>query len=145
MSVIITEMTLSDLEKIKDILITDFDDFWNKKVLEEELSSSSSKYIVAKSDNEIVGFAGLKIVLDEADIMNIVTRKSYRRQGIGSLLLKNLIILCETSDVKSINLEVNEKNSNAIDLYKKFDFQKINIRNNYYKNQNAIIMKKYIK
>ena len=56
MSVIITEMKLSDLEKIEDILTTDFDDFWNKKVLEEELSSSSSKYIVAKSDDEIVGF-----------------------------------------------------------------------------------------
>lgn len=142
MSVIITEMTLSDLEKIEDILTTDFDDFWNKKVLEEELSSSSSKYIVAKSDNEIVGFAGLKIVLDEADIMNIVTRKNYRRQGIGSLLLKNLIMLCENSGTKSIALEVNENNSNAIGLYLKFGFQHIGVRKNYYKNENAIIMKK---
>lgn len=142
MSVIITEMKLSDLEKIKDVLTTDFDDFWNKKVLEEELSSSSSKYIVAKNDNEIVGFAGLKIVLDEADIMNIVTRKNYRRQGIGSLLLKNLIMLCENSSTKSIALEVNENNSNAIGLYLKFGFQHIGVRKNYYKNENAIIMKK---
>lgn len=142
MSVIIEEMKLSDLEKIKDILTTDFDDFWNKKVLEEELSSSSSKYIVAKNDNEIVGFAGLKIVLDEADIMNIVTRKNYRRQGIGSLLLKNLIMLCENSSTKSIALEVNENNSNAIGLYLKFGFQHIGVRKNYYKNENAIIMKK---
>lgn len=142
MSVIITEMKLSDLEKIKDVLTTDFDDFWNKKVLEEELSSSSSKYIVAKNDNEIVGFAGLKIVLDEADIMNIVTKKNYRKQGIGSLLLKNLIILCENLGTKTIALEVNENNSNAIGLYLKFGFQHIGVRNNYYKNENAIIMKK---
>lgn len=142
MSVFVTEMKLSDLEKIEDILTTDFDDFWNKKVLKEELSSSSSKYIVAKINDEIVGFAGLKIVLDEVDIMNIVTKKNYRRQGIGSLLLKNLIMLCENSNIKSITLEVNENNSNAIDLYLKFGFQKISIRKNYYKNQNAIIMKK---
>ena len=129
-------------KEIEDILTTDFDDFWNKKVLKEELSSSSSKYIVAKINDEIVGFAGLKIVLDEVDIMNIVTKKNYRRQGIGSLLLKNLIMLCENSNIKSITLEVNENNSNAIDLYLKFGFQKISIRKNYYKNQNAIIMKK---
>ncbi len=142
MSVIITEMKLSDLEKIEDILTTDFDDFWNKKVLEEELSSSSSKYIVAKSDDEIVGFAGLKIVLNEADIMNIVTKKNYRRQGIGCLLLKNLITISKSLNVKSITLEVNENNSNAIDLYTKYNFQKIGVRKNYYKNESAIIMKK---
>lgn len=142
MSIFITKMKLSDLEKIQDILTTDFDDFWNKKVLEEELSSSSSKYIVAKNDNEIVGFAGLKIVLDEADIMNIVTKKNYRKQGIGSLLLKNLIMLCENLGTKTIALEVNENNSNAIGLYLKFGFQHIGVRKNYYKNENAIIMKK---
>lgn len=142
MSVIITEMKLSDLEKIEDILTTDFDDFWNKKVLEEELSSSSSKYIVAKNDNEIVGFAGIKIVLDEVDIMNIVTKKNYRRQGIGCLLLKNLITISKSLNAKSITLEVNENNSNAIDLYTKYNFQKIGVRKNYYKNESAIIMKK---
>lgn len=142
MSVIITEMKLSDLEKIEDILTTDFDDFWNKKVLEEELSSSSSKYIVAKSDDEIIGFAGIKIVLDEVDIMNIVTKKNYRRQGIGCLLLKNLITISKSLNAKSITLEVNENNSNAIDLYTKYNFQKIGVRKNYYKNESAIIMKK---
>lgn len=142
MSVIITEMKLSDLEKIEDILTTDFDDFWNKKVLEEELSSSSSKYIVAKNDNEIVGFAGIKIVLDEVDIMNIVTKKNYRRQGIGCLLLKNLITISKNLNIKSITLEVHENNSNAIDLYTKYNFQKIGVRKNYYKNESAIIMKK---
>lgn len=142
MSVIITEMKLSDLEKIKDILTTDFDDFWNEKVLEEELSSSSSKYIVAKKDNEIVGFAGLKIVLNEVDIMNIVTKKNYRRHGIGSLLLKNLITISKNLNAKSITLEVNENNSNAINLYTKFNFKKIAVRKNYYKNQSAIIMEK---
>lgn len=142
MSVIITEMKLSDLEKIKDILTTDFDDFWNEKVLEEELSSSSSKYIVAKKDNKIVGFAGLKIVLDEVDIMNIVTKKNYRRHGIGSLLLKNLITISKNLNAKSITLEVNENNSNAINLYTKFNFKKIAVRKNYYKNQSAIIMEK---
>lgn len=142
MDIKILEMTLSDLNNIKDILITEFDDFWNETILKEELDNSSSKYIVAKSKNEIVGFAGLKIIFDEADIMNIVTKKSYRNQGIGSLLLENLIILSNKLNLNSINLEVNEENTEAIHLYKKFGFRELGSRKNYYKNKDAIIMKK---
>ena len=88
----ITEMSLFDLENIKDILISDFDDFWNYNILKSELESSNSKYIIAKSnDGEIIGFAGIKIILDSADIMNIVVKKSWRKQGVGNLLLSNLI------------------------------------------------------
>ena len=73
----ITEMSLFDLENIKDILISDFDDFWNYNILKSELESSNSKYIIAKTnDGEIIGFAGIKIILDNADIMNIVVKKS---------------------------------------------------------------------
>ena len=74
--------------------------------------------------------------------MNIVTKKNYRRQGIGCLLLKNLITISKSLNAKSITLEVNENNSNAINLYTKFNFQKIGVRKNYYKNESAIIMKK---
>ena len=52
-------MTLKDYEDIKDILIDEFDDFWRPSILESELKSENSKYIVAKENGEIVGFAGL--------------------------------------------------------------------------------------
>ena len=58
-----------------------FDDFWNYNILKDELLAENSKYIIALSNNEIVGFAGIKILLDEADIMNIVTKKIYKKQG----------------------------------------------------------------
>ena len=43
----IQEMTSEDLENIKDILISDFDDFWNYNILKEELECLNSKYIIA--------------------------------------------------------------------------------------------------
>ena len=46
---------------------------------------NNSKYLVAKINNEIVGFAGIKIILDSADIMNIVTKKTFRNKGIRNL------------------------------------------------------------
>ena len=45
----IAKMTISDLDSIKDILSSDFDDFWNYNILKEELESETSNYIVANS------------------------------------------------------------------------------------------------
>ena len=136
------KMSLNDLESIKEILVSDFDDFWNYSILKDELSSTNSYYLVAKSDNEILGFAGIKYVLNDADIMNIVVKKSKRKSGIGSLLLKNIIELCKKLNVSTLFLEVNEKNLPAISLYKKFGFEEVGFRKNYYKENNAIVMKK---
>ena len=147
MNIKIDRMNLDDLESIKDTLILEFDDFWNYNILKDELESKNSKYIVVKdieSNDEIIGFAGIKILVDEADIMNIVVKKSYRNKGIGSLLLGNLILLCNELNLKSLSLEVNEKNIPAINLYKKFGFKNISIRKNYYKDENGIIMKKVL-
>lgn len=136
----ISNMTLNDLNDIKDILTSDFDDFWTYSILESELKSSNSYYLVAKDNKKIVGFAGIKISLPDSDIMNIVVNKNYRHLKIGSYLLKNLIILANSLNVSSIFLEVNESNFPAISLYKKFNFKEIGFRKNYYKNNNAIIM-----
>ena len=138
----IYKMSLTDLESIKEILVSDFDDFWNYSILKDELSNANSYYLVAKLDNEILGFAGIKYVLNDADIMNIVVKKSKRKSGIGSLLLKNIIELCKKLNVSTLFLEVNEKNLPAISLYKKFGFEEVGFRKNYYKENNAIVMKK---
>ena len=137
----ITKMTLEDLNNIKDSLISDFDDFWNYSVFKSELESDSSHYLVVKDNSKIIGFAGIKVILPDADIMNIVVKKDFRNQGIGSLLLKELINLSKSLNIKNLFLEVNEKNTPAISLYNKFGFKKISIRKNYYKNNNAIVMR----
>ena len=118
----ISPMTLSDLDSISDILVSDFDDFWSYSIFKSELENENSKYIVAKDQNNIVGFAGIWIAIDEAHITNIVWRKNFRNKGIGSLLLKELINLCITLNLNSITLEVNSNNLPAINLYEKFRF-----------------------
>lgn len=145
MDIEIDKMTVKDLECIKDILISDFDDFWNYNILKDELKSENSKYIRAKFNSEIVGFVGIKILFDEADIMNIVVKKDYRNKGIGTILLENLVSLSKKLCLNSLSLEVNEENIPAINLYKKLGFKNIGIRKNYYNEKNGIIMKKNLK
>ena len=137
----IKEMTVSDLDLIADYLYEDFDDFWNYNVFKSELENKNSKYIVAKENDSILGFAGIWIAVDVAHITNIVVKKDLRKKGIGSLLLQELIKMCEELKMQEITLEVNEHNSNAIGLYKKFGFEQVGLRKKYYRNQdNAIIM-----
>ncbi|MBO5348926.1 MAG: ribosomal protein S18-alanine N-acetyltransferase [Clostridia bacterium] len=144
-SVSISPMTHEDLLYLEKNLITDFDDFWNFSILAQEFSNDNTTYIVAKQNEQIVGFAGILTIIDEANIMNIVTKKDKRHLGIGSLLLKNLINISMQKNLKSITLEVNEHNIHAIKLYEKFNFNKIGIRKKYYNNtDSAIIMTLYI-
>ena len=140
----LSKMSIEDLKSIKNVLASEFDNFWSYDVLEEELECDNSYVIVAKvGENTIVGFAGLKVILDEADIMNIVVKKDFRHNGIGSVLLENLINYSKDLNLKIITLEVNENNLSAIRLYDKFSFDKLGIRKNYYDGKSdAIIMSK---
>ncbi len=137
-------MTLKDYENIKDILIDEFDDFWKPSILESELKSENSKYIVAKENGEIVGFAGLWFSPIDAEITNIVTKKTERKRGIGTLLLGKLIEMAKEEKKDNISLEVNENNVAAGILYESAGFEVVGIRKNYYNGEdNAIIMTKY--
>ena len=137
----ISEMNLLDLENIKDCLLTDFDNFWSYNILKQELENGKSKYFVAKQENEIVGFAGILLIIDQVNIMNIVVKKDKRNFGIGSLLLEEIIRYSKIHNATSITLEVNEKNIPAIKLYKKYGFKQVGLRRKYFNNEdNAILM-----
>ena len=133
-------MNIDDLTIIKNNLLKDFDNFWTFDVLKNELECKNSLYFVAKLNNEILGFAGIKIILDECELMNIVTKKAYRKNGIGNLLLNLIINKSKELKLTKINLEVSNTNITAINLYKKAGFIKVGLRNKYYNNENSAIL-----
>lgn len=140
-SIAILEMGYIDLEKIK----LDYDMFpnlWKYKVLEEDYQNS--KYFIIKQNEEIYGFIGIRIVFEEMEIINIVTRKDKREQGIASNLLSYILQYANSNNIERINLEVNEKNIKAKNLYKSFGFEEVGKRNKYYNGEDAILMTAYI-
>lgn len=141
----IVKMQYDDLLQIKDILQTDFDDFWNFNVFLSELNNENSTYFVVKSDaQEIIAFAGVWNDGFDRHVTNIVTKKNKRKLGIASKLLKQLIEYSKENKSNSLTLEVNENNIPAIMLYKKYNFKEVGIRKHYYsQNENAIIMTIY--
>ena len=143
----IKQMTLKDLEEIKDILQTEFDDLWNYNVLKGEIENPNSKYIIAIINNQIVGFAGIWKAVDDIHVTNIVTKKDFRNQGIANKMLQELIMLAKQEEgINELTLEVNANNIIAKKLYEKFDFKVVGLRKKYYNNlEDAIIMTKKIK
>ena len=104
----------------------------------ENLNPNETIYIY-KENNNIKGFIHTQNGLDIIDLLNIIVKPEYQNQEIGSVLLKYII---DNKQDKKIMLEVRSKNINAIKLYQKYDFKIINIRKNYYKDDDAIIMER---
>ena len=133
---IVTEMAITD----KEFIIDNYDKFsssWDIKAFKSD--ADDSKYFVSKIDTEVFGYISYRVVLDEVEIMNVVTREDARNMGIASSLLSYLI---RNVDASKYNLEVNENNKVAIKIYKKFGFMEVGERKNYYNNgkENAILM-----
>ena len=104
----------------------------------ENLNPNETIYLY-KENNINKGFIHIQNGLDIIDLLNIIVKPEFQNQGIGSILLKYII---DNKEDKKIMLEVRSKNINAIKLYQKYDFKIINIRKNYYKDDDAIIMER---
>ncbi len=143
-NITIRKMNLLDLQNISKSLQTDFDNFWNLDILKEELQCSNSLYFVSidESTNNILGFVGIKTIFNEADLMNIVIRKSSRNCGIATKLLNHVISEAKLLGITVIHLEVESNNYPAIKLYEKFGFKKVGTRKKYYGENDAILMDK---
>ncbi len=117
---------------------------WTLDSITNELNNPLAKYIIAEDleTNEVIGFVGIWIIAGEGDITNIAVNPNYRKHGVASNLLLNLLDICKSLNCNDITLEVRESNIPAQNLYKKFDFKEEGIRKGYYSDngENAIIM-----
>lgn len=97
---------------------------------------------VPKPSQYVVAFAGLWLMAGETHIINIAVRQSYRRKGIGELLLISLIDLAGELNSFLLTLEVRASNSAAQSLYHKYGFGKKGLRRGYYSDdkEDAVIM-----
>ena len=76
------------------------------------------------------------------DINNIVVSEKYRNKGIATALIN--FAISKFNDLKNVFLEVNDKNINAVNLYKKLGFKVIDVRMRYYGIDDALIMQKEV-
>ena len=81
---------------------------------------------------------------ERIEIENIFVLENYRCNGVGSKLMEYLINTCYDKKLINITLEVRKSNSIAISLYKKYGFNKVGVRHNYYGNEDGLLMEKKV-
>ena len=138
----IREMTLDDVEQVHHLEESIFSIPWSKTSFESSIKGKDTLFIVAEKEERIVGYLGMYIFSEEADISNVAVSKEYRRQHIANRLLEYIFVQAKARGVKNVTLEVRETNVAAIKLYESMGFCEAGIRKNYYKNptENALIM-----
>ncbi|MCL1865202.1 MAG: ribosomal protein S18-alanine N-acetyltransferase [Spirochaetes bacterium] len=117
---------------------------WSCDQFIQELSNRFSIFLVAESKNSIVGYAIAWRVADEIQINSISVKKNFRKQGVGSKLLAEIIKNDSDKVFSRAILDVRSKNIEAINFYTYNGFTKNGIRKNYYNDDDAVLMEKVL-
>ena len=136
-------MTVEDIPHVLEIERESFRTPWPTDAYMHELRENRlATYIVARVDDELVGYAGMWVILDEAHITTIAVAPRHRGQHIGERLLIGLIDAALERGARWMTLEVRRSNDAAQALYKKYGFREIGTRKGYYSDnrEDAIVM-----
>lgn len=141
----IEKMTAEQLDEVAQLEKKCFVHPWSRQSLASELANENSVFLTAVEDNKVVGYIGMNVVIDEGYIFNVAVDEKYRKRGIGSALIGELVTFGKKNNLCFLTLEVRESNDKARSLYSKFGFIKVGERKAYYKDpvENAVLMTKY--
>ena len=148
MKIKIVPVDASHLDAIARLEQACFSMPWSRDMLAEELYNDCAAYLVAEDEQEnVVGYAGLQVILDEGYITNVAVQPECRRGHIASRLLDVFFNFAKAHDLRFISLEVRPGNGAAIALYEKLGFVEAGRRKNYYQKpkEDALILTKYFK
>jgi [ribosomal protein S18]-alanine N-acetyltransferase len=136
-------MRLSDIASVHEIERESFGTPWPVHAFEQELTGNRlARYIVARRSGEVVGFAGVWLMVDESHVTTFGVHPRARRQGVArSLLLRLLELSLELGAARS-TLEVRVSNTAAQALYRSFGFEVAGRRPAYYSDdgEDALVM-----
>lgn len=111
-----------------------------RSIFDKESSSDQRGEI--RNGHNILGYAAMWLMVDEAHITSIAVRETHRRRGIGELLLTSIIDLATELEAQIVTLEVRTSNLSAQALYEKYGFSRVGLRRGYYSDdgEDALIM-----
>ncbi len=130
--VVMDNMTAEDIEEILKIEKSLFSSPWNQWIFKAEMKKKRSSCLVARIEGVMVGYAILNYLEKEGHLMNLAVVPEYQKRGIGSVLLTRLMKVAKQNGVRRIILEVRPSNLSARRFYRKFGFQEIGVRKEYY-------------
>src|ERR1035441_10432503 len=116
---------------------------WSLGLYLSEITQPATRaYYVACVGPDVVGYAGMMVVVGEAHVTNIGVAPEWQRHGIGRRLLLELARGARERQAQHLTLEVRVSNAGAQALYHEFGFVPAGVRKNYYAevHEDALVM-----
>jgi len=134
---------MDDIDRIMDVMSAAFDpvygEAWSRTQVENALLMGQCHYAFIAEDGSagdgaspIVGFALLRSVLDESELLLFAIKPEWRRKGLATKLLCNVLLMIQKNGITRVILEMRSGNSAEI-LYRNNGFSPIGKRPKYYR------------
>jgi ribosomal-protein-alanine N-acetyltransferase len=140
-------MAAADIEAVADLERGVFGaEAWSAEMLAGELAGAprTRYYLVAEDQGAILGYGGLMLAGEQADVVTIGVRQGRWGEGIGTAVLTGLITEATRRGCTELFLEVRVDNDRAKRLYRHHGFEGIGVRLGYYQpsGTDALVMRR---
>ena len=153
-NLILRYMTVADLPQVMEIDRLSFEIPWSEKSYRYEINESNQSFMVVLewhreqvttrwqrwlkirpyTEHRIVGYGGMWYIAGEAHISTIAVHPKGRGHGWGEILLAGMVRRGFFLEADEVALEVRVSNQRAQKLYQKYDFQTVDVKRHYYRN-----------
>jgi ribosomal-protein-alanine N-acetyltransferase len=124
---------MADARELARIHAQGFYRGWPAGEFENFLSDADTPvYVACDARRRIAGFAVIRLVADESELLTIAVDPKWRGKGVGEALLKAVFQDLLPTPARRMFLEVSEENAAAIKLYQRQGFATISSRKGYY-------------
>lgn len=136
-------MTGDDLDAVAEAERRIYAFPWTRGNFADSLAAGHDAWL-AQENGQMIGYAVMMQVLDEAHLLNITVLPELQRGGRGSALLMHLFDRARARAVTRMLLEVRPGNLGGQALYRRHGFAEIGRRRDYYPahggREDAIVM-----
>jgi ribosomal-protein-alanine N-acetyltransferase len=131
-----------------DAFDPEYGEAWTEAQCAGILGLPGSWLLIARAGDDPAGFALLRTIAGEAELLLIAVRNRYRRQGIARALIDQAIADSTEDGVETLHLEVRDGNP-AAELYRDRGFVQVGLRRDYYRGRtgkvfDALTFKKHL-
>tara|TARA_Y200000002_G_C22166278_1_gene449218 strand:- start:41 stop:490 length:450 start_codon:yes stop_codon:yes gene_type:complete len=132
-----TNLESKHVEQIYNLQINNAHDFgnniWSRLEINDLIKKPGFYSTVFIEQKRIEGFGMFFEVDNFLDLYSLFVSPKYRKRGIATTIINYAVNHCKKENLIKIVLEVNEKNTKAINFYISKSFTKKGRRKNYYK------------
>lgn len=129
---VVKDMQSTDLAQVVTIECNAHISPWGRISFEESLNQGHICRCVWQQKT-LLAYSVVQLIEDELHILNVVVTPSEQGQGIAHILMDDIFAIAQVKQVKTVFLDVRESNTKAQSLYKKWGFDLLSVRKQYYR------------